>query len=518
MPTTATRGTSAAWAGVNGTHSGAVMNARPSMMSLCEGAKTIALTMLLLFPVVGAAAGPDTEALLRRGQLREALVSAAADARTRPDDVAAQELYIDMLLTIGLAPRALREFTEVVRLDPTNPDSQYLLGRATIDPRAAQRAYEAALKQQPEHARSHMGVAAVHLALGRIDAATAGYKRAIDLDSSLSEAWLGLVRVQVSQGHPDAALVTARAGMERVPDEAGLPLTIALLDSGAALETLTAAVARTPDDGRLHEALAEAQLAAGDSPAALASSEAALTIDPTLQHAQLARLYARELTTGRLDVSGYLAVVETHALLGEAKLRSWNRLAKAHPTSSLVLLGRGETRQRSDDMVGARTDLVAAATLDPDNEEAAAAAGLALLASDPAAATPLLERARLARPWDASVGIALAEARRASGDVVGGIVLLREVAEAHVFHVEAHVYLAQALVDADRAEEAYEIVAAAVERFPDPRLAAAFVLVATEAGHFREAAAVLDQVVKQTGNPSLAQAANRLRELAATRE
>ncbi|MEQ1572409.1 MAG: tetratricopeptide repeat protein, partial [Myxococcota bacterium] len=141
---------------------------------------------------------PDVFVLLllgtaHAGDPRSDLAAAAAAVRAHPEDVAAQELYLDLLVGTGRTGVALEAARARLAAAPRDPDANYLVGRATMDPAAAQLAFEAALRLDPDHARASMGLASVAEARGRLADAEAGYSRAAGRDPALVEAWVGWV-------------------------------------------------------------------------------------------------------------------------------------------------------------------------------------------------------------------------------------------------------------------------------------------------------------------------------------
>lgn len=88
---------------------------------------------------------------------------------------------------------------------------------------------------------------------------------------------------------------------------------------------------------------------------------------------------------------------------------------------------------------------------------------------------------------------------------------LHALAEARPTDVVVVGAYAQILVDSGQADKAYNLVKRAMARVPDPRLGAAFVMVAVAAGHRAEAADFLEDLANQAGNDALKQRAQALR-------
>jgi tetratricopeptide (TPR) repeat protein len=463
-----------------------------------------------------AMAASEAESLLRAGRVEAAIEAASRDAAADPGDLDAAELYIDMLLASGFGARAERAQKERVSESPTDPNAHYLLGRSARDAELAQKSYEAALRLDPGHARSHMGMAAVHTAAGRLLEARDGYIRSLKLDMTLSEAWLALGRIQVQLGDPAAALEIARQGLVPCPEEPGLYLMVAALDLPAAEATLRTGLGRVSDDSRLSTTLAEVLLDKGDGAGALAAAGDALAIDSRDMDAARARLFADELVAGRLDHAGYTALVEARALQvadASAAVAAFDDLVTQYPASALTWLGRSQARKAQDNAEGAVADLRMSLARDPGNVEANGALGLQLLGGGaPAEALPHLQTAQNARPWDVSLGLALARALQETGEIDGAIAMRANLVIAHPLDTRVLLEHAQALLDASRPDEAYKIVREAIRRLPDPKLGVALVATALASGRATEAAAILEQIGQQTDNPRLLSAAAKLRE------
>jgi tetratricopeptide (TPR) repeat protein len=487
------------------------------MLFRLESFVTLAPVWVWLFCSFGSAFASTEEAerLLRHGAVNEALTAATAAARTTPRDLGAQELYVDLLVATGMGARALREVRELAQADPANPAAHYLVGRVLPDAAQAQSAYEAALRLDPNFPRAHMGMGALHEARGQLPQAEAAYSRATKGDATLSEAWLGRVRMLLRQSRQPEALAAAREGLAACPTEPALALVVAQLVPAEAEKVIAEGLRRVPDEPRLHEAQARLLLAKGDAKGALAAARAALAIDPSAVEASLVAMYAAEIADGRLDLAGKAALEAARAQEGldpKGAVARYPALVAKYPRSALIRLGLAAAREAAKDP-GALDDLLEAVALDPGNMEAAGAAGLALLETNRAIeAEPLLAQAAAARPWDSSLGLARARALAASGRSTEAARLTAEMAKR--FRFDAGVQLAHAgfLVDQGKAAEAYQVLRTALMVVPDPRLAAAFVRVAPLAGYPEEAAAMLDQIVAQTGNQALAEAARKLRE------
>ncbi|MEZ4238094.1 MAG: tetratricopeptide repeat protein [Myxococcota bacterium] len=475
---------------------------------------TIPLLVLALGSPSWAAPAADAEALLRHGDVAGAVSAAEQAAKSRPGDLAAQELYYDLLVATGQGDRARKDVGTRAAADPQSADLQYLKGRLAADADASRQAYQAALALTPGHARATMGLGSLGEARGDWAPAAELYAAATKADPSLSEAWLGRIRCLVRQSKPDEALAVARKGLAAAPDEPALALVVAELEPKHALSVLQAAAKRIPDDPRLLEGLGRAQLAAGDHAAASKSAAAALALDRTsADGARLAAL-AREVRLGTLDVEGSTRLQEVVArgpLDPKGTIASLRSLSLTYPRSSLVRLALGSAKRAGGDAAGI-DDLVEAARLDPTSADAAGAAGLALLEAERLGeAEPLLTRAAEARPWDPAPALGQVRILAVTGRTDQAHALAADLAQRFPRDPAVQVTQAGLLVDAGQADAAYQVLRRTLAVAPDPRVVAALVRVAPQAGHPEEAAALLEQIVEVTGNTSLAEAARRLR-------
>ncbi len=466
----------------------------------------LAAIAFLASPALGAESA--AEALVRQGRIEEGIQAAAEQAVLRPDDMDAHELYIDLLLNIGYVGQARATYAKRVQLNPLDANAHYLLGRATVDARAAKDAFEKALRIDPAHARSHMGMGAVHLALNNASESESAYGRATSMDPSLVEAWMGRIRARLAAGDLSGAVERCEEGLKAIPNDPNITYSLVTLDPTRAPSLLPAAIAATPDDAPLREALAIHLLASGQTDEALEMARTALVIDSTRMEAQLVAWTAAELAEGRIDRPTATALQQARQ---SQDLPGLDAVVAKAPRSVLAHLGRAQARKESG-ANGVLDDLKQAYRLDATHSEACAAYGKALLQSGKAAeAVEPLACAANVRPWDVHLQIALAQAEVGSGLAAQGMPRLHALAEARPTDVVVVGAYAQILVDSGQADKAYNLVKRAMARVPDPRLGAAFVMVAVAAGHRAEAADFLEDLANQAGNDALKQRAQALR-------
>jgi len=471
----------------------------------------------MLMWILPAWSGTLVETHLYARNTEQAILAAEADAKASPQDLDAQEVYIDLLLSSGLGARATRIYGQRVAGNPTSPDAHYLLGRAAISGADASSAYEKALRLDPDHARSHMGMGAVYTARRAPDDAARAYFRSVNLDPSLSEAWMGLIRAELMMGLVDDALSLAKKGLGHVPQEPGLYLLIAELDPSDAGRVLQGALGRGVEDPRVLSALSAVLLNEGDADGALVKARHALAIDGQSSEAIQVALFAAAVNSGTLDIEGYRELIASRDLQlkdPEKAMAGFDRLVAAYPECALTWMARSQLRRAQGNPDGAVEDSEKAARLAPGNTEVEAVHGLLLNeVGRHADAVPYLLRASEARPWDASLGLGFAGALKGSGNEVNALKVLEVLHGMHAFDARVTVAYGQALVDGGRADEAYRLVRTSMERVPDPRLAVALVMSAVAAKRYGEAAQILEQLAAQTGQQSLADHASHLRAL-----
>ena len=463
-----------------------------------------------------AHAGVDeVERLLDHGDVLGALDSARALVEVEPRNVEAHELLIDIMMNLGLGVTAQEAYTQLAYDWTGDPDALYLLGRAALSADDARTAYDAALDLDVNHARAWMGMGAIHRAEGQLVEATVAYGKAIELDVTLAEAWSGLGATHVAQGQLDAAVSVARRAVVAVPEDPEAYLALAAFQPNSAEDYLRKGVAAVPDEARLHGALGSTLLAKGDLSGARASYARALEIYPANAQLQLDLQRVEEREQGLIDAAGQEVLSEARqdAARGRAAatVGTLEALAERHPRSVMVLLALGHAQAEAGDLASARSTLQRAHELDADNGDVQATLGLLLLSTgDAAKAEPLLATARDQRQSDVSLWLAHAMAVAGVRGPAAGIDALYVVAERFPLDGRPTMALAAQLDQAGRTEEAYQLLSAAVDRYPEPSLVIALAAAARDTGRTEEAAKLLKQVSRITGYDSLGDAADRL--------
>lgn len=366
-----------------------------------------------------AVASPG-EDLMAAGRLIEAYPVVQAEAEASPADIAAQERWIDLVLTLGLADIAVAQCRARVASAPTSADAHYLLARAVPTAEAAEAEYDKALAIDPKHARSLMGKGAVYRSQGRSAEAEAAYARAVELDPTLTEAWTGLVTSRLQRGDQDGAIAAAKSSVDKNAGAADGWLAVAVLSPTDSERVLAEAARRFPRDPRVFVALAEVRLARGDGKAAGDAAAKALAVDPNRSEARLAAMFAAAQAASVLDAAGYKDLIATQGRESTDPTGAgvkYDAMATKYPACALVFMSRARVKAQGGDSKAAEADLRTALKLDPQNDEAQAALGIVLRDQKRYAdARPYLEHALAARPGDVSLGLALAQTIADAGD------------------------------------------------------------------------------------------------------
>ena len=477
-----------------------------------------ALLMTLLLLGAPAARAEDARTLLQQGRILEAMPVAEREATARPNDVEAQERWIDLLLGLGLAGEAVDHARRLVAARPDQPDPHYLLGRAQPDTASSRAAFEDALRLDPNHARAWTGIGALERAANQPREAASAYQRALRTDPALAEAWGGLLAV-VSLGDDPAAIAqVAEAARAAVPDSPAPWLTLAAIDPTRAGAVLREGVQRVPWDARLLAALSEQLLREGDLPAARAAAERALAFDPRHRGARFAVLLVDARLSGQLTAEQATRLVDARGAGSEAAGPILHQLVAAAPRSALVRVARATWRLAAGDTPGARADLEAGLAAEPGHPEAAALLGTMIAEEDPARAAALLGPVATRRPDDARLAATLGRARIATGLAAEAVSDLAAAAAHHPYDVEIHLVHAHARSASGDLAGAWRVASEFARRRPEPAALLAWAAAARDAGHLREAADVYAQLAERTGDPRLSQAAASLRARAAAAE
>ncbi len=239
------------------------------------------------FAKAAEAAPEDARARLRLGVAR--MASGDADAAFADLESAAQmdqaAIQADLALVVahlrrGEADKALEAQLQLEQKQPDNPLVHNLRGGLMLAKRdvpAARAAFEKALALQPGYLAAAVNLARLDLAERQPEGALARIRAVIQRDPRNVEAHLALAELQRATG---AAAAEVLATLERADGAApgGVAASLALVshhlqqrEFPRALQVAQKLAAAHPDEVRAVEALARAQVAAGDSQQGISS-------------------------------------------------------------------------------------------------------------------------------------------------------------------------------------------------------------------------------------------------------
>ncbi len=227
-------------------------------------------------------------------------------------------------------------------------------------------------------------------------------------------------------------------------------------DAAGAEEHFTSALTRTPDRADLWLARGQARLALGRTEDALSDLRKAVALEPAL------------LEGWRVLAANEVRVVD--------RLAAWDRVVAANPDDLAARKGRGLERLAAGHGMEAAEDLGAWVAAHPDDPEAAAVHGDALLAAgDPYAAYAAYQKSRTpASRLPRAIHPIKGRARAGDG---AALTFLTKIGE----RSDDYLDLAQGLYDQGRLQQALEEVrkAGVVHKDPTPERARALALSAT---------------------------------------
>jgi len=308
-----------------------------------------------------------------RGTARIALGRLYAGLLNRPADAARQfQAAVDnssadplihrqlgeVLLQIGNPRAAVDSFRRALQLDETSHEAQHGLASAYLSLgeldealAAEQRALELA---GGNYTLATVGLGDIAREQQRYDDAVARYREALERDSRLPAAFLGLGRVALAQGQPAIAIEHFGAGLVVEPDN--IPLLLAqgdaqlqLNDSSAAIGSFSRAAELDPARGAAYAGLGRAYWSAGRTEAALDALGRAVQLNPR-------------------DADALLALGEINAALGrdEAALEAYTSSGEARPSWHEPRFRRGVLLLKSERTAEAIDELEAAVRLNPE--------------------------------------------------------------------------------------------------------------------------------------------------------
>lgn len=248
------------------------------------------------FERAARAAPEDAQARIRLGVARMAggdTAAAFADLENaaQMDDSAIQaDLALVMAhLRRGETDKALEAHAQLERKQPDNPLVHNLRGGLMLAKRdvpAARAAFEKALSIRPEYLAAAVNLARIDLSERRPDDALGRIRAVVDRNPKNVEALLTLAELQRSTGAAPADVLASLVRAEAASPGAVAP-NLAIVqhhlrqrEFSQALQVAQKVAAANPEDARVVETLARAQLAAGDSQQAISALNKLASLQP----------------------------------------------------------------------------------------------------------------------------------------------------------------------------------------------------------------------------------------------
>jgi putative PEP-CTERM system TPR-repeat lipoprotein len=430
---------------------------------------------------------------LRVGEFDKALAISGALLAEKPDDPQVQYLHGTALELSNNADSAVAFYERALELDPKFSAADLALARVDLDSGRrgeARQRIEALLTREPDNATAQVWLAQLAMQDGDSKEAIRRFEAARADDKSALQPRLILADIYLRVGDADKALDVSREIVKLAPSHpiGNYLLGNALVQAGNYSEGLVvlALLEQThPDNLKLKWRIVEAQEQMGDAAAAYETLQRVLTIDKQNERALL-KLAMIERNRGNTDAAFELA----------------SRLAKAHPTSEMGFLIKGQLLLDSEDYLVA-SDLLERAFVLNSNAITLSRYYTALArAGETEKAEKVMEEWLEENPTDSVARLALAEQSARDGNPSRAIEEYEWVARREPENVAVLVLLAAAYHDkGDRrdlktAQKAYEMA-------PEDLYAKhlyAWLLV--ETGLSERGAELLREVVnRQPGNP-----------------
>jgi tetratricopeptide (TPR) repeat protein len=369
----------------------------------------------------------------------------------------AQESVADLLQS-GLTkqrnkdyPGALADYSRAIALEPTNADAYHRRGNTHVAAKDLPQAiadFTKAIELDPAFVPAYRSRASARMMSRDLAGWTADTNRVKELEAATKDKAAG----RGATGRP----TTPPPPQPPAPIE---PETMSLLNRAGARQAagdlkgaradLDAAVARSPQDGRVHLARGKFRDSRGES-GALVDFDRALELDPYLTSARLAR--------ARIALQ-----------LGAAPeaMADYDWMIAHQPDSPAGYWGRGDLRQELGDFGGAISDYTAVLGAQPFHANLYVNRGNARLhLGDFTEALSDYGRALRLNPKDSLAWLNRAMARSKSGDKAGAIADLDETLKLQPTHFLAQVERARVKISLGRADEALADLDQAVAASP----------------------------------------------------
>jgi len=331
------------------------------------------------------------EPALRQGSDNALLLRTAAEAYLASNDPAKATEYFEKAnaldknnvagkvelaqarLATGDTERALRDLDSISRADASSSVADLALVSALLRRQEFDKALAAVTtleKKQPKSPVPYSIKGTVYLAKGDAKAARASFSKALEIDPAFFSAAYNLARLDIAEGHVDAARKRYADMLAKDPNSETLLLAQAelLAATGGSQQEVTAlldrAIAANPASSRSRLALIGFLVQKRDTKAALAAAQAAqaaLPDDPAI----LSALGATQAASGA----------------NPEALETFKHLVRVQPQNATALLKLAEISLASKNYDGAIDALRQALALQPDLQEAWTAMAIAYVAA-----------------------------------------------------------------------------------------------------------------------------------------
>jgi protein O-mannosyl-transferase len=215
-------------------------------------------------------------------------------AAKRPGSLRAHYSYGFALEQTGQIEEAIKQYEQVVQLDPDYAEAHDRLGNDLMQVGRSSEAmehFEQALRIKPEYAKAHNDIGVALERTGRLPQAILHYEQAVRLKPDYPEAYNNLGIALTKSGRVQEAIASYEQALRIKPDfaEAHNSLGSAFLGLGKiqqAIEQYEQALSFRPDYATAHYNLGSALEAAGRASEAVSQYQQALRLKPDFVEAQ----------------------------------------------------------------------------------------------------------------------------------------------------------------------------------------------------------------------------------------
>ncbi len=160
-------------------------------------------------------------ALVKKGQINEAISQYEEAIRLKPDDAAARTNLGAALVIKGQIDEAIRQYQEAIRFKPDYAEARFNLGNDLFDKGQIDEAisqYREAIRLKPDYAEARFNLGTALVNKGQIDEAIRQYQEVIRLKPDGAEAHYHLGTALVNKGQIDGAASQYREAIRLKPD------------------------------------------------------------------------------------------------------------------------------------------------------------------------------------------------------------------------------------------------------------------------------------------------------------